>query len=353
MPETTIVEENSVRVEEDARINYSICGEVSKTVEDGQLFTVVICTHHFNRYHDTIEAINSILEQTYPEVEIVLVIDRNRDLFNKFVEFYNDSVLIRVVLNSEQPGLSGSRNKGVQSSSGAFIAFLDDDAIADKEWLKVLKDAYADSEIIGCGGPIRPLWVCGQDNSIPEEFYWTMGCTYRGFSNYRRSVRSNFGSNMSFRRSAFNDNEFNLNAGLLDNKGVGEEIDLSLRILSAYPQSKIMHIPEAVVYHKIFKFRKSYKHLFNRCYQYGRSIGYYSANIAKLPSRVDKDDANMMKYILMTSFPERVLSMFKQESNTNLKTNISQIVLIFLSSITIIYGMLLSKVFRRDIRTSR
>jgi len=339
--------------EESIHHSHSIEFASSVTIEHKKAlsFSVVICTHHDDRYRDTMDAINSIQDQTISDCEIILVVDRNHALYNRFVEIFRDVSLVRIILNKDTPGLSGSRNVGVRNATGDIIAFLDDDAIADRYWLEALRDAYGDEKIIGCGGPIWPLWVSGEEKRIPEEFYWVMGCTYRGFKNVKKSVRSNFGSNMSFRRSALLHDDFDVNTGLLNDKGVGEEVDISLRILKNNPSSIIIHMPRAVVHHKIFNFRKSMKHLFNRCYQYGLNIGSYTRDIDELSGRIGKDDKDMVGYIAFESIPERIVDFLSlDESSPTYQIKIAQFVLLLLSSITIAFGMFIGKIKRINMR---
>ena len=75
-------------------------------------------------------AIRSVVIQGYPgELEIVVVFDKStpdESLISEFPE-----VTLRVMANSREPGLCGSRNTGILAASADFVAFLDD----DDEWL--------------------------------------------------------------------------------------------------------------------------------------------------------------------------------------------------------------------------
>jgi len=50
---------------------------------------------------------------------------------------------------------------------------------ADIYWISNLVICYKSPEVFGVGGPVKPLWISGEVTWIPEEFYWTMGCSYR------------------------------------------------------------------------------------------------------------------------------------------------------------------------------
>jgi len=83
------------------------------------------------------------------------------------------------------------------------VAFIDDDAVADERWIERLIRAHKDEEAIAAGGRMTPLWVAGKPSFLPEEFYWLVGVTHRGFAEGPGEVRNTFGSNISFRADVF------------------------------------------------------------------------------------------------------------------------------------------------------
>lgn len=74
-------------------------------------------------------AVDSVLAQTTPPAEVIIVDDlddpETRDTVNGMSS--RSPVPVRLAVNMEHPGASGSRNKGAALASGAWIAFLDDD----------------------------------------------------------------------------------------------------------------------------------------------------------------------------------------------------------------------------------
>ncbi len=78
---------------------------------------------------DTIgEAIESVLNQTFQDFEIIVVDDGSTDSLDKAIQPFIDKIIL---LKQENRGAAAARNTGVQHSSGEFIAFLD----ADDTWL--------------------------------------------------------------------------------------------------------------------------------------------------------------------------------------------------------------------------
>ena len=144
----------------------------------------------------------SVRAQSLPSQEIIVVVDHNPALQAGLAEALPD---VTVVANREARGLSGGKNTGVAVAQGDIVAFLDDDAVADQDWLKYFADSYADPAVIGVGGRTLPNWQAPRPSWFPDEFAWVVGAAYRGMPETRAPVRNLLGGNASFRRSAFAD----------------------------------------------------------------------------------------------------------------------------------------------------
>jgi glycosyltransferase involved in cell wall biosynthesis len=90
------------------------------------------------------EAIESILAQTYPFYELVLVDDGSTDSTIEKVRQYESKMEIRYVSHSTPRGIPRSMNDGIRASSGDFIAFLDHDDAWMPEFLET-QVSYLDS----------------------------------------------------------------------------------------------------------------------------------------------------------------------------------------------------------------
>jgi hypothetical protein len=118
----------------------------------------------YNKVRHVKRALDSVLAQTCPDFEVIVVNDGSTDGSEKVVERYTEP-RIRLV-SQENAGVSVARNRGIADSRGDLIAFLD----ADDEWLQghletVLRlaekypecGAYATAyEILETGGKRRP-----------------------------------------------------------------------------------------------------------------------------------------------------------------------------------------------------
>jgi len=92
-----------------------------------KLISVVIPTYNCAKYVKS--AVQSVFDQSYANVEIIVVDDGSTDETMSVLQpFMNDIVYI----HQENTGLPGARNRGIKEASGEYVAFLD----ADDRWRK-------------------------------------------------------------------------------------------------------------------------------------------------------------------------------------------------------------------------
>jgi glycosyltransferase involved in cell wall biosynthesis len=240
--------------------------------------SVVVCAFTVERLQVMGEAIESLRAQTLPAHEIVLVIDHAPELLEEVRRLWPDIV---IVPNREKQGLSGARNTGVAEASGEVVAFLDDDAIAAPDWLQRLAAAYADSNVLGAGGTVRPRWVEGKPRWFPPEFDWVVGCTHSGMPQELEPVRNLVGANMSFRRESLVEvGGFSHELGRVGTLPVGaEETDLSIRVHQRWPEAEILYDPAAAVEHVVPPARGKVRYFIDRCRAEGRSKAVLTAMV--------------------------------------------------------------------------
>ena len=231
---------------------------------------MVICAFTFDRLEVMCEALDSLRGQTLSPHEVVLVIDHNPELLEEARRLWPD---LKIVANRERQGLSGARNTGVAEASGEVVAFLDDDAIADRRWLEQLADAYADPDVLGAGGAVSPRWLGGKPGWFPPEFDWVVGCTHSGMPQQLSPVRNLVGANMSFRRAPLLEvGGFSHDLGRVGTLPVGcEETDLSIRVHQRWPGAEILYDPDAEVEHVVPATRSRVRYFLDRCRAEGRS----------------------------------------------------------------------------------
>src|SRR5215469_7349462 len=102
------------------------------------LVSVVIPT--YNRPKQTIAAIESVLAQTYPHIEVIVVDDGSADGCHEILEQFTRKVSTRchrpLLISQPRQGPSVARNLGISKAHGEFVAFLDSDDVWLPEKLK-------------------------------------------------------------------------------------------------------------------------------------------------------------------------------------------------------------------------
>jgi glycosyltransferase involved in cell wall biosynthesis len=86
--------------------------------------TVSVIIPTYNREQLVRTAIDSVLQQSYPDTEIVIIDDGSTDATRDSVAGYGDRVRY---FHQENRGIAGARNAGIRAARGSYIAFLDSD----------------------------------------------------------------------------------------------------------------------------------------------------------------------------------------------------------------------------------
>jgi glycosyltransferase involved in cell wall biosynthesis len=108
---------------------------------------------------------------------------------------------------SQPKGLSRARNAAAAACTTPFIAFIDDDARPEPQWLEAILSAFKADETLGVAfGPISLSWPDGPPDWLPTSIYPTIGALDLGPSD--RKAASNergYGGNLAFRTALIRD----------------------------------------------------------------------------------------------------------------------------------------------------
>jgi len=112
--------------------------------------SVVVCT--FNGSRTIRQCLEGLGKLRYPNYEVIVVDDGSTDGAGDIALEYN----VRVI-RTENRGLSNARNLGLAAATGEIIAYLDDDASPDPDWLSYLALTFLKTNSAGVGGPNIPF----------------------------------------------------------------------------------------------------------------------------------------------------------------------------------------------------
>lgn len=300
--------------------------------------SVVVSTYTKDRLGCVLDCIDSLKEQSLPPKEIILVLDPDQDL----IDFYKSRIpgCIKIFV-SNSGGLSNARNAGVKNAKGEIIAFIDDDAVADKDWLRNLVINYDDQRVVGVGGFIKPVWEGKRSLWFPEELDWIVGCSYKGLPERKAFVRNSIGCNMSFRKEVFEKvGYFRVSIGRFGKKLLaGEEAEFSLRVLETIPDAKIVYDPSAVVNHIVPKSRANIRYAFKRSFYEGLSKGVIANSKSNSSEALSTEDT-YLKYMLNVAIPSRLKSLYRLR-------NLCHLFAMFTSMAAVLIGFSLGNLQKR------
>lgn len=239
-----------------------------QTRQSALTVTVAICAYTEERWAWIEEAIESIRDQTACPDQLLLVIDHNPALLERSKAAFPD---VLVVANDGQRGLSDAKNTALARADGALIAFLDDDATAETDWVETLRSHFVDDAVLSVGSRVDPVWE-RHPKWFPPEFYWALGCSHRGLPDELEEVRNSFGGATMVRVAAARDvGGFASELGrVLGNAGGGEETEFCIR-LRGRNGGKVLYDPSTAISHRVPAARCTWRYLATRCRGEGRS----------------------------------------------------------------------------------
>jgi glycosyltransferase involved in cell wall biosynthesis len=170
--------------------------------------SVVVCT---SGGRATIEqALGALLEQTLParDYEVVLVVNTVEPTDYVRVRARlsvglrpGTHALVRFV-HEPRLGLSVARNTGIREAAGRYVAFIDDDGLADPRWLEEIVARFdADERVASVGGNIFPLFEVEPPAWVTPHLYPYFSCkTFSKDEEYLGPGLYFFGTNMAFRK---------------------------------------------------------------------------------------------------------------------------------------------------------
>src|SRR5205814_683100 len=194
--------------------------------------SVIVCSYNGARtIRDCLEALERL---TYSDYEVIVVDDGSTDTTAAIARRY-DCRLIQ----TENRGLASARNTGLHAARGEIVAYIDDDAYPDPDWLTYLANRFLSTAHVGVGGPnIAPAG----DGRIAECVARAPGGPVHVLLSDREAEHIP-GCNMAFRRDRLQaiggfDTQFRI---------AGDDVDVCWRLQNS--GGKLGFNPAAMVWH--------------------------------------------------------------------------------------------------------
>jgi glycosyltransferase involved in cell wall biosynthesis len=242
--------------------------------------SAALCTY---RRPDVLPAaIESLLAQSLPtdQYEILIVDNNSQDETVSVVQKYvqDNPLRVRYVLEIQQ-GLSCARNTAVRLALADTIAFLDDDAVADSDWLDSLVEAYdGNASAWAVGGKVLPIWDGERPGWLNDSMLRSLslldwGDQCRPLQWPERII----GTNCSFKKQVFSEvGHFATELGRMGTLLLGnEDTEIQERIHAL--GGSVIYAPRAIVHHHVPAVRMTKRYFYRRAYGTGRSEAILAA----------------------------------------------------------------------------
>ena len=134
----------------------------------------------FNTENYLIDCLNSVINQTLRNIEIICIDDGSTDNSSKILKTYSKYDDRFVIVNQKNKGSGYSRNRGINMSKGQFISFLDsDDMYYNENALELLYNKAKKNKATICGGGMEKVRIIKNQTVSNQTLF-----DYEGFINY-------------------------------------------------------------------------------------------------------------------------------------------------------------------------
>jgi glycosyltransferase involved in cell wall biosynthesis len=284
-------------------------------VNNKPVISVIICT--YNNAELLIECCQSLANQTLDKklYEVIIVDNNSVDNTQKIAELFCEKEPNFSVVKEINQGLSHARNRGWREAEGDYVAYIDDDAKASHEWLKVACETINSiTPVPSClGGPIYPFYLTPKPVWFKDEY------EVRSWGPHPRWLsdgESFSGSNMIWKKEVFLTlGGFPPDRGIKgDQLSVGEETYLFKKIWSAQKNAYFYYTTNLVIYHLVPRFKMTLSYPIKRAFIWGNETGHFNR-----PDTVHKLFVSLKDsvYILIAIFLKSLRRFHKYERFQN------------------------------------
>lgn len=241
---------------------------------DRNFLSVIVCT--YNRADILRKSLDSLCCQSVDKniFEVIIVDNNSNDTTREVVKRYcAENNNFKYIFEGKQ-GHSQARNRGLIESKSEFVAFLDDDAVADKNWIRSILKCYEETDADVVGGPVFSVFY-GENTPFyynNKLFDFNLGQTRKRLS----SPGFDFGfsaMNVCFKKELFQKHGvFSENFGIVKGKLLmGEDSEIGYRLIKS--GSTFYYEPEMIINHILRKEIVFFKGIIFRSFNSGLGIG--------------------------------------------------------------------------------
>lgn len=227
--------------------------------------SVIVCS--LNGEQRIGSCLESLMGQTYGKenFEVIAIDDGSGDATSAIAHLYG----VRVIRFETNRGIPIARNAGLSAAKGEIVAYIDDDCVADPNWLKNLVAVFSDQSVAAVGGKIlalsrltigeRYMEATGYGNPARPTKGKSAGLVARLVAYFHTMVRPSVLETVPIdviaiytANSAFRKKDLVGIGGFDEALAANEDVDVSARIQSS-GRGKIIYAPESLVRHRHYR----------------------------------------------------------------------------------------------------
>lgn len=262
-----------------------------------------------NRFDDIYIFMDSLLEQTYKDFELIIVDQNNNNKVKEIADKYVDRLDIKYI-KSDKKGLSYNRNIGINAAKGEILAFPDDDCAYKPDTIEKAINFFEKNQDY-------KIYSCKTMDFNEVDTFKQM---YNGICDINSlNVMDTITSITFF--VLFKDKEylsFDERLGVGGEFGAGEEIDYILELLSKGYKGR--YFGDDIIYHPAKKHSKS-KEKYQRDFNYGRGFGALCKK--EIVYRKNKKFIKIMAYKIIRNIGGIVLNKDRDYHTATIKGRIN------------------------------
>lgn len=131
------------------------------------MISVIVPIYGVEKYLE--QCIDSIISQTYTELEVILVDDGSPDRCGAICDRYAQMDSRIIVVHQKNSGAAAARNAGLRIANGAYIAFVDGDDYLEPNAYKSMTAALMEHDADIVQGKFKNIYVNGTENPVLGE----------------------------------------------------------------------------------------------------------------------------------------------------------------------------------------
>lgn len=200
-----------------------------------ETISIIIPVYNVEKYLN--KCLNSVIEQTYKNIEVILIDDGSTDNSGKICDEYAKNDIRIKIIHQQNGGVSTARNNGLEHATGKYITFVDSDDYIEKEMIETMakKIMKKNADIVICGVTDRD-----EENNIINQSLNKKENVFNNIEAIKEMLDEKLFNCVCwaklYKKELFSDIEFNAKIR------IAEDMDVLYRVF--YKSDKIVQISE-------------------------------------------------------------------------------------------------------------